>query len=560
MIVQRLLEFGASNSGWELIPNLGPLKALLRLNPLLDLWVLTLQNIKKTYVIYALTLSLASILLLSSGHFENPDAQLRLSQAFSLTQNGNFQLADTVGNSTHGNIATNQNGERYSVYAPGQILLFTPIAYFSTHLVTDGNIDAHYIAEIFASFLGVAAHILTAWVIFYFSRLIGRSPYESMLLSFLFAFATFNLPSSRDGYEHTYEALFITMSYCFSYYYSKKDIRNFSGISAASLLIPGFILGIGVLFRPTTILALPGLFIICKYPKHILLACIGLLPSCAIFLAYNTMRFGDPLETGYTQAWLIANPNLITKSGFNLMQMIPQSVSLWISSGKGMLLFSPILLALFFTPSSKLRQWPAVTVAILITVIIYSLFYGANFAWHGSAWSWGPRYLVPLTPLLILIMPVVSRQHWRGKIITFLAVASVTIQIFATLTNYKRHLLKTYIENPAAFTNGDIFFNLHLSPLMALPNSFMHLIMRIFDSDTLYTYFITGPWLNESRNASIPQMLESSIDLNSFDIWWVRLQHFPFSDNIKFFSLVVGVLSLSVIVLILVNLFMRTRK
>jgi hypothetical protein len=522
--------------------------------------VLTLQSIKKTYVICALILSLASILLFSSGHFENPDAQLRLSQAFSLIQNGNFQLADAVGNPTHGNIATNQNGERYSVYAPGQILLFTPIAYFSTHLVTDGNIDAHYIAEIFASFLGVTAHILTAWVIFYFSRLIGRSPHESFMLSFLFAFATFNLPSSRDGYEHTYEALFIVMSYCFSYYYSKKDIRHFSGISKVSLLIPGLILGIGVLFRPTTILALPGLFIICKHPKHIFLACIGLLPSCAILLAYNTMRFGDPLETGYAQAWLTANPNLITKSGFDLVQMIPQSVSLWISAGKGMLVFSPILLALFFTTTSKIRQWPAITVATFITVIIYSLFYGANFAWHGSAWSWGPRYLVPLTPLLILLMPVVSQHHWRGKIIAFLAVTSVTIQISATLTNYKRHLLKTYIETPLAFTNGDIFYNSHLSPLIALPKSFMHLVMRSFDSDTLHTYFVTGPWLNEARNASIPQMLESSIDLNSFDIWWVRLQHFPFSDNIKLFSLLVGFLSLSVFAMTLVNLYMRTSK
>jgi hypothetical protein len=503
---------------------------------------------------------LSGTIMLSSGHFENPDAQLRLSQAFSLIDNGTFQLADGVGNPSHGNIASNNNGTRYSVYGPGQIILFTPIAYLSHKIASKSILEAHYIAEILASFLGVAAHLITAIAMFYFAKSIGRTRHEAVVVSLVFAFATFNLPSARDGYEHTYEALLIVLSYTSAVYFGNKFNNPLRTMESRAFLASGLLLGLGLLFRPTTILALPGLMIICQSKGNIAYAAAGIIPGGVLLCIYNFLRFGSPIETGYQQAWLVANPGLISASGFDLVRMIPQTFALWVSPGKGMLFFSPILLALFLRSTTGRNRDPSIILAIATTVVIYSLFYGANFAWHGSAWSWGPRYLIPLTPLLILLIPIPDLKSYTGKSIALLVLLSVVIQGTATLTNYKRHLLTTYIERPAAFQDGGIFYDFCLSPLVALPDNILHLFQRLGDTDMLFTYFSPGPWMNEARIASIRTMLDSSIDLNSFDIWWIRLQHFPISEAIKHAVLAAGILSIFVFILCLKDLHRRLKK
>jgi hypothetical protein len=501
---------------------------------------------------------LSGTILISSGHFENPDAQLRLSQAFSVINNGTFQLADGVGNASHGNISTNSDGERYSVYGPGQILLFTPLAYLSKMLAANSVLDAHYIAEILAAFLGVAVHLVTAVGVYYFAISIGRSRHEAMTVSLLFALATFNLPSSRDGYEHAYEALFIVLSYGSAAHYGNRLEDALQPVKPRVFLVSGLLLGIGLLFRPTTILAFPGLMVICRGRKNMAYAAIGLIPGLILLCTYNMFRFGNPIETGYQQAWLIANPRLISASGFDLVKMIPQAFSLWVSPGKGMLFFSPILLALFLCPLSCRGKYPVVGLAIAVTVVIYSFFYGANFAWHGSAWSWGPRYLIPLTPLLILLIPIPNLKSNLGRATGLIALFSILIQVAATLTNYKRHLLTTYLEQPNAFRDGSIFHDFYLSPLAALPANILHLFRRLADTDMLFTYFSPGPWMNEARTVSIQMMLNSSIDLNSLDVWWIRLQYFPFPELIRHAVLAVGVLSIFVFLLCLTKLYRRS--
>jgi len=514
-----------------------------------------LRNIKKNLSIYVFLGILSGTILLSSGHFENPDAQLRLSQAFSVINNGTFQLSDGVGNVSHGNIAATSDGARYSVYGPGQILLFAPLAYISQKMAVGSVLDAHYIAEILVSFLGVTVHLVTAIGVFYLAKSIGRSRQEAVAIGSLFAFATFSLPSSRDGYEHAYEALLLVLSYGSAVHYANKLKSSLQPVNSRVFLVSGLLLGLGLLFRPTTILAFPGLMIICRSRKNMAYAAAGLIPGSILLCTYNMLRFGSPIETGYQQAWLAANPALISASGFDLARMIPQALALWVSPGKGMLFFSPILLALFLFSKESRGENRAFVFAVAATVVTYSLFYGANFAWHGSAWSWGPRYLIPLIPLLILLIPIPSRKSYQFAAIAVLALFSVIIQLAATLTNYKRHLLHTYLEHPAAFQDGSIFYNFCLSPLAALPGNIVYLLKRLQHTDVLFTYFSPGPWMNEARIVSIGTMLDSSIDLNSFDVWWMRLQYFPLPEPVRHAVLAGGILSLFVFVFCFINLY-----
>jgi hypothetical protein len=254
---------------------------------------------------------------------------------------------------------------------------------------------------------------------------------------------------------------------------------------------------------------------------------------------------------------MVANPGLVNT--FDLSQMVRQSLYLWGSPGKGMLFFSPILLALLLQPLLTWRENSAIVSSVLITASLYTLFYGANFAWHGSAWCWGPRYLIPLMPLLVLLLPLPNGSSLVGRLTAGLAIFSLVVQIGAVITNYKRHLLLTLLNDPVAFQDNRIFFDFNLSPIKAIQDNIYYLLQRALNSDPLFTYLSPGPWKNEERPASIRMMLESSIDLNSFDIWWIRILYFPFSDTAKIIGFLVGVCALALLIYSVRYLLLRDK-
>ena len=136
---------------------------------------------------------------------------------------------------------------------------------------------------------------------------------------------------------------------------------------------------------------------------------------------------------------------------------------------------------------------------------------------------------------------------------------SAFTQIGAVLINYKRHLLQVYSIRPTAFDDDSIFFEYALSPVFALPKYFLLLFQRLLDSDSLYLFIPPGPWKNEARAVSIETMLASSVDLNVYDLWWIRILYYPYSDFVKFGSLSVGLVAAAVLVYAIFQLVNRAR-
>lgn len=489
-------------------------------------------GLKKVVFIFIAS-SLAAVAF-SSGHFSNPDAHLRLAQAFSLVEGRGFSIKDDVGDITHGNIASAQDGRRYSVYAPGQILLFSATSQVALSVGEASELHPHYIAELLASFIGPLVHFITAFLIYFVAKFLGRGSKEAVIISVIFAFGVMNLPSSRDGYEHTYEAFFLLAS-VYSAWLSLKCRR-----ANMCLLLAGILLGSGAMFRPNILIAAPALFFIAKAPSRALLVGIGLLPAILCMLGYNYGRFGNLFETGYPQAWAIANPGVLNTFDFSLQHLSTSLTGLLFSPGKGLFLFSPVLLSLFFWgPAASIRTRD-VAIPILYIVISYVAFYASNFAWHGSIWSWGPRYLIPVIPFLVLALPL-KELSWRARrIFKVLLGSSVVVQASNVFSNYKRHLIDLWNESPLVFDSNEILFRLEFSPLAGSLSSFAHVVMNLLSKETLYTYFDPRGWHNEARPATLDMMLASSIDLNAIDLWWIRLLYFPISDSAKLLAAVLG--------------------
>jgi hypothetical protein len=484
-----------------------------------------------------LVLALGTVAL-ASGHFENPDAHLRLSQAFSLLEGRGFALADGVGNPRHGNIAAGVDGRLFSVYSPGQIVLFVPAALAGTWGAEHLGLQPHYGAELLASFSGVGVHLFTALILYSTARSAGRSAAFARLTALLFAFATCNLPSARDGYEHPYEALAILIALTLA-----MRARE-AGPSADRLAMAcGAALGVGVLFRNTTLLGLPAALMLLPSPRTRAVAAAALVPALLTVGAYNTARFGSPLETGYLDAWRTAHADLAGHTGFSLAGLPAGAAALWLSPGKGMLVFSPILSVTLVGAWRRAATDRPLVAAVLTTCAAYTLLYGANFAWHGSAWCWGPRYLMPLTPLLLLLLPGPSDSRGLWRVILSLGGLSAAIQCLALLTNHKRHLLKLLTSQPEVFDSGAIFFDPRLSPVRALPQQLADCLRSLRDDRPLYLFHADGPWRNEGRPVGIGTMLEHSVDLNTLDLWWVRVLYFPISDDRRLLLLAVGLLT-----------------
>jgi len=493
-------------------------------------------------------LKLSFLLLLSiifsSGHIENPDTHLRLTQSRFLIDNGSFALEPGYGDITHGNIAYNNEGIAYSVYNPGQILLFVPISYLGSFINIQG-VDSYYIIAFMASFIGYFVYGLLLIVFFNIGVLL-KIPIKSIIFSVItFAFTSYCFSHSQDGYEHIYEALFILLAWL----YLLKG-RNHEGYKY--FLFSSLFIGLGLMFRTTTLLAVPGIMFLIGSWKYRVLYGLTIIPFILMLLFYNYFRFDNPFDNGYQKAWELAF-NHLGIIGFRLNTLPKHIFGLLIYPGKGLLFFSPsIILGIIGWRKSAIKEYKLL-ISVIITVGLYLIIYGANFAWHGSAWSWGPRYIVPIIPLIYIGLFFFFHSTKNLKhIYTFLILISFFIQILSVSVYYKRQLVRVYEEHGDVFWSNDYFFTFKYFPLSEQTISFLEISESTFNNKKLNLFLPLESWRNESRPASLSMMLNNSIDFNAYNFWWIRLQYFPFvSPIIKFGALILVAISFILFSLVL---------
>lgn len=187
-----------------------------------------------------------------------------------------------------------------------------------------------------------------------------------------------------------------------------------------------------------------------------------LLLALLLLGLYNTARFGSPLDTGY---------HFDRGEGFTT----PLGQGLWgllLSPYRGVFWHTPLLLlsAAAFPAFLRRHRAEGLLIAGLSATLIglYSLWW----MWWGG-FAWGPRFLVPLTPLWVLLLaPLLARLTARHRAstdpapparrLTHYAVLipsllSFLVQLSAVVVNYVnyeielRGIFPTDWEDPLAF-------------------------------------------------------------------------------------------------------------
>lgn len=463
-----------------------------------------MNNIKPWSVF--LCLGILMSILFSSGQIENPDTHLRLTQTRIINEDGKFGLPNDVGEDHHGNIAITDSGQRHMVYNPGQSLLFLPI-YFVADNIQENEADSYYTATFLVSFINYLIHALCALFLFKITSSIGFSSRKSYFVAFVFLLTSYSFSFAQSTYEHHFEMLFILLGYYF--------IISKSNVYYASMA--GLAIAIGIIFRSTSVLAIPGILLLIENTKTRLYFLSFLAPGVIAILVYNFYRFGNPLETGYNLAWMLANGQNIE---FWTVKRIPLSlIGFLFSPAKGLLFFSPTIILALIGISRLWKRHRRLTLSILTLCGFYFLTFSMNFAWHGSIWSFGPRYILPVLPFLYIPLVEVEIKKWMFPVLIF----SFLGQILFTTVNYKKEVLEQYVKFDQ-INEEQYIFSFNNNPYTIQFSQLLQIIPKNISGE-LKNYFPDTPWKKEVRTSSSKEILEFSIEKNSINYWWVRIFH-----------------------------------
>jgi hypothetical protein len=180
--------------------------------------------------------------------------------------------------------------------------------------------------------------------------------------------------------------------------------------------LAGFPLAFAVIARPADlVLAAPaGMYVLLQHRRRVPAFVASSLPPLLFHLAYQARYFDDPLHSQWS---FTDSTPWSTPLGQGLAGLL-------VSPGRGLFVYSPVFLfslvglALAWRrDGDRLLRW--LGAGAVLTVLLHSRW----MAWWGG-WTYGPRYLADLTPILALALyPVAGAVGRRGVLrALFLAV------------------------------------------------------------------------------------------------------------------------------------------
>ena len=273
-------------------------------------------------------------------------------------------------------------------------------------------------------FYGPVITAISTAILFAICRTYNFSIKIAITVAFLYGFTTMAWAYSSTAMS----VILVSMTVLLSFYFYRKFVKN---QNFSSLIFCGFSLGASVLVRYDSfiIVIIMLVFLIGTILKNKSklknLTCL-LIPLffCAIiFMGINYIQFGTFVEYSFK-----------TESGYGLGPTSPIHVGVFgllFSPGAGLFIFSPILFTIFvsfFDFYKKDKSSFLIFSAYFVSMLV---FFGNLETWHGFV-SWGPRYLLPVIPFLLI--PLAASIEKRNSIgFRFLVIVLGAIGAFFSL-------------------------------------------------------------------------------------------------------------------------------
>ncbi len=381
----------------------------------------------------------ALLLVVVPGSIMESDGQSMVQVTHSIIERFDFTVSAPLYGQLNG--VRGVDGLLYSKYGPGQSLAAAPLYLLGKAAAL--VLPAYYRPEaaiMAASTLTALATALTAMLVMLAAVALGATQRGAVVLSLIYAFCTPALVYATQWFSEPLTGCLVLASF-----YALLRARGVSLIKGQGLLrVAGVAMAATVATRPDALLLMPPLLVYGVFTgesrqrlRRAVMILAPLLFTLAALAFFNQSRFGSPFETGY------GRDNIYTQMDMHPVRSVQAFFvaiyGLLLSPGKGLLEYVPVVL---FLPLGALLLWRRrrnAEVVVIGAVAAIALVVHADvlIRWVGG-WSWGPRFLMPVLPLLLLLLaPLVGHKAPGGRLLRgglgALAVLGLLIQIPAAV-------------------------------------------------------------------------------------------------------------------------------
>jgi len=307
-------------------------------------------------------------------------------------------------------------GRFYSHWYPLLSVLNAPFAYLALLVSRVIHLPFHYLAAVFALPMMGALTAATAGAVALLARRLGATETGAWWAAVAFCIGTVALAYGRTFYAEPLLAFLTTGALYFTF-----------GDSLSDLAIGACFAALAMVAKPTGIIVGPILaaYLLVKGVPILksILPLAGTAVGFGLFAAFNVIRFGHPLDFG------IASP-------FQPSYFISGATGLLFSPGYGLLWFCPpTILAVFgFRKAWNGHKFEALAIAAVFAgfLVLHSC-----LPYWFAAWSWGPRYLVPVVPALCAFTGLLEGK--LRKTLVVLTLLGFAINVPTTFCFYERY-------------------------------------------------------------------------------------------------------------------------
>lgn len=385
--------------------------------------------------------TLGFFLLTHGGHFYSVDNDVVFLTAYAIVENGSIAIQPGLVSTT------GRGGKNYGVFPIGLSLLEVPFiaaaslikTRYPSDFETMFGLDLQTFA---ASLVGPLFGALGAAGFWMIAELLGYPLRVVTWLTIILVASTQFWPAARDGFPHIVVAgcLLLAVARAMTW----RDARFI-----ATPITVGSISGLLVLVRPfDAFLTLPPLTIYLVWQdwqrvwgeRRFLNSNLGrfLVPvviSIALVGIHNAVRFGNPMS--FNESGGFGLPLLVGLHG------------LLVSVRRGVVFFSPPVLATIPGLIMLRRRRPAEGLLFAALVAVYFLGYATYMHWHGDL-CWGPRFIVPTVPFAVLPLgELLTVGGVAEALVLALGFAGLLVQIAGTMVDFRYATAPDFYSDPS---------------------------------------------------------------------------------------------------------------
>lgn len=394
--------------------------------------------------------ALGFFLLTHGGHFYSADSMLVHLTGLHLVEQQRLDIGNAWG------AVKGPDDLRYGRYGLGLSILQAPFAWLGKQIdVHDpgafrrivGPIVSIYYPENFSIFaatlVGPLCGALAAAMLWSVAGALGYPRRVRAALVLLLVLATQAWPASRDGFAHIGVLALLLVAIREALTWSRPIV---------SPAILGSALGFLLLLRPfDAVLGSPAILVYTLVrharadraagvlARNLVAAAVPLVVAGVIAALHNHLRFGHVL--------LFDEPGTQSFNGTFLLG----AYGLLLSSGRGLFFYSPPLIAGLCGVPAFARRLPAETALLAGIALPIFAGYAIYASWDGGL-CWGPRYIVPLVPLLLLPAGELLAAGGAGAVLTLvLGAFGFVVQVIGTGVDFHR------VAHEAGFTRETLY-------------------------------------------------------------------------------------------------------